>query len=342
MENQPPHRLASATHGALVVISWGEPIHVKRQVARLGLDFDRILVIAPFPEDQSACPHVGFDAHPAVRWLEVTPAEASGQVEMLRYAHPHFLSRTRATQELADVFPNLVERDRVQVVAMGPDDLEAQIAALPDPLHLVIDTPGGEAAILAVLARGSLLGRAVSLSVRCGTAMFFEDGALAEDVVQLLEAGSFEQVAARDADPDWPELSFRPDPNAWRHASLKRALVEAKTACNTHLAETQRLTLALAQAQDQIARLSGQLDMTTGALEAERASVAALQATAAQVQKEKTRAEETLRVRTAELEREEDALTGQKMQLSLARDEIRRLEGQIALIEDLLLRQREV
>jgi hypothetical protein len=72
-----------------------------------------------------------------------------------------------------------------------------------------------------------------------------------------------------------------------------------------------------------------------------KAEVARLTRQVTEREKGNASTEDTLRVRTAELEREEQAHAETKKRLLVARDEIRRAEGQITLIQDLLLRQTE-
>lgn len=205
---------------------------------------------------------------------------------------------------LTRLLPGLEEESREQVPALDDAALAAALGASEaDEDVLILETPGAAAGILARLEGCGQLERFARIVLRAAPAGAFDDETSAEELAAWFdERGWSFETAPGDQEADFPLLNCRRDAAATR---AKR-----------------------------VANLSARLERNEAELEAARAELEEHTTQAARLAEleaahaELTERFERSRAECARLER----------RLGQSQEEMRKAEGQIALIRDLLLR----
>ncbi len=375
---------SAAPAGSLLAICADDPVLFESAMARLHRPPARLVLMSVKPpRGDSALGHL-MTTSQALR-IPAVPGPKAGEVDLITHSLPGLSSLAPATAALSALFPGLRETGRLRVARLAPADLVQVLADLPEPIALWIDLPGAEAEILAALAAAGILQRVQSLELRCGIEPFFVGAEGRAEIETRLGALDFTLDAVSDADPDWPILRFRADPQARRLRMQEVELAETQallTARDAALAEAQAAAKRQAQALDRarktIAARDAELAEIQAALAAREAALAEVQAGAAAVQQqaeariaeleaelagqrhdqqalqaEMAAAREQIaaldnagRERLAALEAEAARardLTARNAELhhrcQAAREDLRRAEGQMTLLKDLLLRE---
>ena len=310
----------------------------------------RIVVVAPLASDLCTQELLPAPTEIIPRLVALTSEPSS----VIRHSIPRTYSLSPSTEALKSLYPFVTERQR-HAVDQGP--LEPDSVGCP--IVVVIDMPGYEALVFTALKHAGLWDDVKSLNIRAAAEVYFDDANDVSDVKAQFDGAGFTLSARNDNDPDWPELCFTRDLHALhlqrleQQVSTLRETLQLSTAtleatererdiALTNLESAQAaLHTALSQAETERDEAKASLNSLTEVRDQLKVDNEALIRRGEQSQKDKIRTEETLRVRTAELEREENTNAELKAQLVLARDEIRRAEGQLSLIQNLLLRQRE-
>ncbi|MFN4156360.1 MAG: hypothetical protein ACK4HF_17065 [Paracoccaceae bacterium] len=260
------------------------------------------------------------------------PGKQAGEGELLVYNLPGMVSLAAPEASLMSIFPGLREVDRQSFPHIAPDALADVFAGLPDPLTLWLDLPGAESETLDLLAAAGALQRVRDMALRCGVEPFFAGALGRGQIVAKLESLGFALIATDEDDPDWPELCFRADPQARRIRELEVALA----ARDATLVEVQNLAQArfvyLNEEKAKVAVL--ETDLTASKDQAATLGKAFDEAKVALASRDKSLADakKIAEAKTLQATELED-------RLRLARDELRRAEGQIEIIKDLLLRE---
>ena len=157
---------AATQNGGLLAICATASGFLETTIERLGQTPGRIALVSPTaPATENAAAQI---AH-----LAGLPGLSPGQGELIRYNLPGLTSLTPPAQALYTLFPGLRETARQTVDILDPTALAVVCEALPAPLSIVIDVPGGEAQTLAALVAAGVLERAGVLEIRCGVEPFF-------------------------------------------------------------------------------------------------------------------------------------------------------------------------
>lgn len=246
------------------------------------------------------------------------------------------------------------------VATLSPATLLTRLGALNGPTLLMLDAPGAELTVLQGLRDAGALDQLTAIELICTEEPQYL-GSTGRALLQaLLEEAGFALTSTNLTDPDWPHLSFRIDLKSREIADLTAQLQSLSAAAQTlteqHAAEAAELHAELTAARDTIAALTRQMQDQTAALSAQTAQqglhVADLQAVIADLQEQlatlnarktteppvdnRARAEAAIAAQTIALQTER--IKELEFRQTLARDELRRAEGQLDLIKDLLLR----
>lgn len=351
----------------------------------------RLVVFEPDP-DLAAELEARLAGRGDIRVLPFALGTATGEAELRVFNLPGMAS-LHAPTGLKALFPGLRELRRVRVRTVAAAEALATLPDLPDPLHVHIDAPGSEEAILAGLAAAGLLARTARLDLRCGREALFE-GAPDLGAIQARLLGEGLVPAGTDlSDPDLPRATFvqgdfpRLRAVQAELAEVQARLAEAEAARVEAVAAAEALRGALSareaefkalsdraewrrrriaeleaagRAEDEAARaraaelaeVQGRLAAAEQALRAAEDRAAGLSDRLAAREAELTaaveKAEERAR-RIAELEAEArkaadvaDAAARRQTELEhrlgLLQADLRRAEGQIEILKDLLLR----
>ena len=251
---------------------------------------------------------------------------SEADVDMIRYSLPDLYSLTPATANLTALWPGLKALPETTTVpVISTDNLAARLKEVEGGIHVVIDMPGAEYRVLALLDKGGLAGKIQAISLRCGVERFFEGASDANTLLEVLALEGFAVTHESHDDPDWPEYLLQVDARA--HLILKlEAQVEEKQA-------------ALAGAQNDAAARAKEIRNLSDKVTKQDTDLAQLRTELDTRTTERNAVQKKLEAEQADREKEIAAHAETRTRLMLARDEIRRAEGQIELIKDLLLRE---
>jgi len=322
--------------GSVIAFGACTPSLLEDRLHRLSASPERLIIIDPLfePPPSAAQESLG---EATVQIIDAVLASEDGEAEMILYSFPGLNSLHAPTIELMTIFPGLRERRRQPVRTISPETLRQHVVGLPAPLHIWIDTPGAEAAILNALEAAQALEQTETLELRCGSAAFFTD---AQDRVALetwLAKRQFRLVAADETDPDWPELRFQADLSARRITQLETRLDALSRDHETALAklksdlEARDKTLAERDAAltDAEARLQAKdATHTEQAAQIEKANKARAELKKELEARDKTLAERDAALKDAEarLQAKDAIHTEQAAQIEKANKEISALE----------------
>jgi hypothetical protein len=285
----------------------------------------RQILVQPDPVQAEA---LRQSASPETEVLEVGLAAEDGRAELLQMNFPALNSFHEPTAALKSLFPGLKVLRRQVVPTLSPASLLKQIGAEQQIIDLALDAPGSEMALLHAWKAGGALKNIRHLTLRCGQEVFFENADAKAEIEAWLVAEGFAKAGEDLTDPDWPISKWHADPilRALK-ARLTEAQTRAKTAEEKLAALNTSLTEARAATEDKTKALT---EAQTRAKTAED-KLGVLNLTYSETRKEN----EKLR---GEIKGLEHTKSDQEHRLSQARNDLRRAEGQIDLIKDLLLR----
>lgn len=215
----------SENSGSLIVFSWGAPDRLKTQINRIGTAFKRIAWFDPLCAGK---PMPGLDANVPVERVEAVIGSKSATVELTQYSLRDLYSLAPAKSALSEIFPSLKVRRVVEVPVQRAAEVAKQIAALPAPLHIVIDLPGREHSVLRMLEQNELLRYVATVAMRSGNEAFFKRAKPTEKLVADLESSGFQLKAENLDDPDWPEHVFKIDLAVRRISELEAELMSVR------------------------------------------------------------------------------------------------------------------
>ena len=271
----------------------------------------------------------------------------------------------RAPTGLHDSFPGLRKLREVDVETVDISDLVARESLSPDESHrLVIDAPGEEADIVAVLATAGLLTAFQQIDLHCGIARLYEGGESSSEVLERLSAYGYEvQANKSEVDADRPHVITRLSPIKRENMALQEKveeLVEEHDRIKNELAQAAkdrdeaRTALKETEAKlNKVEELAGEHDRVKNELaQAEKdrdEARTALEETEAKLKKV-TESRDDLQARENERNRQlaERQQELQRIQADDAerrereermQEEIARAEAQIDLIKELVLRE---
>ena len=233
----------------------------------------------------------------------------------------------RAPTGLKDSFPGLKTVREVDVETVDISDLVASESLSPDESHrLVIDAPGEEADIVAVLATAGLLTAFQQIDLHCGIARLYEGGESSSEVLERLSAYGYEVQASRsEVDADRPHVITRLSPIKRENMALQEKVEEL-------MEEHDRIKNELAQAAKDRDEARTALKETEAKLKKVTESRDSLQARENERNRQLAeRQQELQRIQADDAERRERE---ERMQ-----EEIARAEAQIDLIKELVLRE---
>lgn len=332
----------------------------------------RIVLVEPNPQLAARLEErAADDARITVRACAL--AAQDGQA-LLRVFNQKSLSSLRAPQELAQLFSGLRDVADLTVTTVTLDSLLADLPpASPDTSDImIIDTPGEEATAVAALIARPDRHRFAAVLLSCGTTAHYEGSESIATLRATLQAAGYRLDATDDSDPDRPLMVLQLDRIALENTRSRAQLVEQSAMLGTQevrltemsatlvARDAQIWDLGAGHATDLAARDTRVVELQTAhaatlaardtkiselqtahatALAEQDAKIAARDAAQtaltqdcdrqiAMAEERKTRIE-TLDQRIKELEHKQQ----------LARNELRRSEGQIDLIKDLLLRE---
>lgn len=259
-------------------------------------------------------------------------SESDGKAELVKYTLPGLYSTSAATEDLKLLYPGLGEVNRETVKTVSPEALRQRLEKVSAPIHIVIKTPGGEATTLNAIETAIGLDRVSSIRMTCSAGRIFQDSWSADDCVAWLKERQFRVVEKDISDIDWPVLIFAVDEVQRTNARLSRDLEAVRQ-------QRDSLQSELAALQDVVASVTDQLTQSNSRAEAAEGERDQYKAQNAELEKNSKKLASMLDARRTEIDSEQKAHDETKHRLLLAREDIRRCEGQIALITDLLLRE---
>ena len=240
-----------------------------------------------------------------------------------------FASLCAPTPDLLNRFPGLRDEAPVPVAAMTPATLRALIdpacgpaPSCPDPDCediLILQSPGQAAALLEAFAAAGLLHRHAQIYLSEPDGAYYAEAGTLDDARTFLSKVGYtcELLEARTR-AGWPWLMATLD--AEGQSALRKRAQDAKEALREKDAETERLRLSEAEKATQIDALLKSARDAEEALRRKDAETEELRKTL-----------KTKDARIAQLSQVEN-------QTRRSTEEIRKAEGQIALIRDLILR----
>lgn len=246
--------------------------------------------------------------------LPVAVAEKKGH-GILRHFNKESLNSLRAPTELITVYPGLRETAQSEVETVSVDGLLDHISppgTAPD--CLILDAPGEEGPILERLVSSGQVLRFQNIFLRAGRCAFYQGAATLEEITHCLEDQGYRTKHLYENDPDFPELHVCLDPLALDNTRL-RAELDVVQDNKTNL--EQALVRALTE-------VDIKTEENAHATETAKAEIAQVTSALEQAQERNTKLEQDL----AENQR----------RVELCLRDLRRAEGQIDLVTDLLIR----
>lgn len=327
----------------------------------------RVILVEPNPAHHPALSNLAATC-PQVEVIEAAIADRDGEGLLHVFNLARHSSLTRATG-LTELLPGLRQVRLLPVPTLTPTTLFDRLAPLTGAVGLLLDAPGLEGAILQHMRDSHTLDVLAWVEMICTEEPQYEGAASRQDLQTMLEDAGFALIKTDLADPDWPRLSFRIDRQARQIATLTEQVRHLTTAAASHSQEIAASHAAqaalmhdLATAQAAVRDLDRGLAEALAALALSAQEIAALRHALEVAQSETAIA----RGRTDRLQaqhmtdrnapgvapndavsalaasqtiaRQSERIKDLEMRQNLAREELRRYEGQMDLIKDLLLR----
>lgn len=280
----------------------------------LASPFSDILLVEPDP-DLAKNLIARSAAHSNIEVRQVAIANASGESELHIYNHRD-LNSLRTPTGLREPFPGLRHLRSATVTTISVKDLLQPIAFAPDQLHqIVIDTPGEEMEVVEGLIEAQVLYHFKTIVLRAGKASHYAESPPAGKILQRLQEQGYDLQGYNDyEDADRP---------CW---TLHR---------NDRWQENQQLLAKLQAAAERIHHLEQQNQALSRAHE-EQAKLA--QERRLQIERHLQSLEEaTARISQLEQQDRERELRQARMN-----DEMLKVEGQLDLIKELILRDTNI
>ncbi len=360
---------AQAAPGLILHIGAGDGDAI---TAHLASSAARIVLVEPNP-DRVADLERRSQTEPRLEVLPVALAAQDGQAELLVFNFTG-LSSLHAPTGLSDLLPGLRIVARPVVRTLSVSGLLDRLGPKTGKLQLVLEAPGAEQDILLAWKAAGALGQIDLLDLRCGAEPLFAGAAPMAVLQSWLEAEGFDAATADLTDPDWPMLRFRLNPAVQEATALRKTQVTLqaqvsgqaaalKDAAGTLAARDGRIkdqdaalsaerakaqaaeaqasgqAAALKDAADTLAARDGRIKDQDAALNAERAKAQAAEAQATATATEKDTRTRLVSQQKSQIDTLEQRVKELEHKQTLARNELRRAEGQIDLIKDLLLRE---
>lgn len=315
--------------------------------AWLATGVTRIILVEPNPAHRPALTALAA-AHPAV---EVTRAaiaahDGKGVLHVFNLARH---SSLRSPGVLTDLLPGLRPVAEVSVPTLSTESFLASLGDLPGKVALFLDAPGSEAEVLHGFAAAGALTKLSAIDLICTEVALYHGATPRAALQTLLEQAGFALTAADLTDPDWPHLSFHLDQQARLITDLTTRLHDTSATARLledHLALQTAVTEALTlDHADDLRALQQQLDAAKAtctlhdlALAGAAARDATHQQDLADLRHALTAAQTEAAARSEFVQRQAARITELEFRQTQAREELRRFEGQMDLIKDLLLR----
>ncbi|MFN3955453.1 MAG: hypothetical protein ACK4LQ_13455 [Pararhodobacter sp.] len=201
--------------------------------------------------------------------VSVVPAllgAAPDRVEMIAYNVPGLRSTVPPTAAMRMLYPGFRARGRYRAGSIDPAELAGNSRGMVQPLHLWIDAPGQELAILAAWEKAGLLTQTRQLYLRCSAVPLFAGGAGLQHLQAWAEARDFRQTNLCTDDPDWPSMTLTADPSARLQRELqaelegvRKALSEANERADRQKARIGELEHRLELSSQELHRAEGQI-----------------------------------------------------------------------------------
>lgn len=213
----------------------------------------KIVLVEPNPALLPALRKAASDPRCVV--LPLAVAEAEGQAQLHQFSFPALSSLKPATQALKELFPGLEETALPSVETLPLDAIltRAEVVRSKHDV-LIIDTPGMEASVVAMVNAMPEADRFAHVLLRTGNSVLYEGSKGYTALRKLLEGEGYRHESRLTADPDFPEARFSLDPVAFelRRLSgeadaLNRSLREQSEALNTLRAENAALQAQLSR-----------------------------------------------------------------------------------------------
>ncbi|WP_370241803.1 hypothetical protein, partial [Pararhodobacter marinus] len=290
---------------ALALFSWNTPAQTLSLVEASSREAGSVLIVSPFPE---ALADGTFAPQARITRLEGVPQGAGRTLHLRRYSLEGLYSLAAPTPLLRELYPGLREQASLEVPGLSTPVVGAALTGLEAPLHAVIDMPGYEGPVLALLGEAGRIETIDLLTLRAMRDSCFEGAEGLPTLLSVLQELGFQLVRRDDSDPDWPILTFGVDRAARQIAQLQTSLAERDEALKARDA-------ALAESQATTKRVIGERDAARStlaerdeALKARDAALAESQATTKRVIAERDAARSTLAERDEALKARDAAL----------------------------------
>jgi hypothetical protein len=173
------------------------------------------LILAEADPERLAATETVLGEHEGGTLIPVALASETGERELVRYNQPGLRSLRPPTAALRRLFPGLRVRSRLAVSCLDPAQFLGRLGdpgALPGPVHLWIDAPGEEAALLEGFAAAGMFGHLARIDLRCPREVCFEGGEDLATLMARIPALGLSFLGSDETDPDWPVLHLASNP----------------------------------------------------------------------------------------------------------------------------------
>lgn len=250
------------------------------RLEHLGALPERVVVIDP--QADTVLPD-----QPGVERIPALVSDAAGEADLNIYSVAGLRSFTAPTPALTALFPRLRVNDTLPVKLIPADQLPTRLGELSSPIHLWIDMPGQKRDLLKNLQGAGVLDSAETLIIRCGVESFFEGADTSAAVRRWLEKAGFDLSGLDEADPDWPDMSFRRNPMAHRLGELEKSLASQAAELKVTRKELEERNRDKALLIKQRGELQGQVSKLGGDLKSREAELDKAQKDKAELAKER-------------------------------------------------------
>lgn len=193
-----------------------------------------------------------FKTRREVAVINASVGRTAGTAKLRDFNFPGLRSTSPPNAELRELLPGIRVRRTRTVDVITPAQLLAQIGDLAQPVHLHINLPGGEDAILKSWHKSEGLSKLALVRVRCSHKAMFKGGQSSRVLTDWMQSQSFVASINR-ADPDWPEIVFRTNPMVRRLDEAERTVADQSTELVQKRSQVMALKTQIAQAQATLA-----------------------------------------------------------------------------------------
>ena len=259
----------------------------------------------------------------------VAVARENGPTSFNRFNLRRFSSLNEPSK-LKDLYPGLRLIEKVDVEGVKVEDLLDEAGYNPDHHNwVVIDLPGMAFFVATELSRCGLLESIDRITVSAGVTSLFDGSETASDVLELLNKHGFAAVAADDStDPNRPVWTLEKDSKEQENANLRIRVSDLERETAKQKEERGKLQQQIEERDARIAELTESVESAKKEREVAETRVA--------------EQEKTLSDRTQEVAQRDARIGELSRRLQLSKEELHKAEGQIQLIQDLLIRDQEL